>query len=172
MMFALLRKPLLLSSTALLSLTLLPAIVSGTSLPLSSSIISVAYADDDGGNDHGGDDHGDDSGNDSSDDSGGDDDSRDDASDDDSDNDASDDDKTDDSDIHDDQTSNRRDRNVETSLVVNETQLRGLTNGTMIAVDQNGRRLRVEIEQEHGVTEVKFEAPRGTVTQVTVVPVN
>ncbi|MCM2396991.1 hypothetical protein NBH19_13005 [Rhizobium sp. S95] len=172
MMFALLRKPLLLSSTALLSLTLLPAIVSGISLPLSSSIISVAYADDDGGDDHGGNDHGDDSGNDSSDDSGGDDDSRDDASDDDSDNDVSDDDKTDDRDIHDDQTSNRRDRNVETSLVVNETQLRGLTNGTMIAVDQNGRQLRVEIEQERGMTEVKFAAPRGTVTRVTVVPVN
>jgi hypothetical protein len=56
--------------------------------------------------------------------------------------------------------------------VVNDAQLRGLKNGSMVAVDQNGRRLALEIERNRNRTEVKINAPRNSVTAVTIVPAN
>ncbi|MHB0951226.1 MAG: hypothetical protein ACYC10_04800 [Allorhizobium sp.] len=181
-MINLLRKPLLVSSTALLSLAVLPAVVSGLALPLASSVVSVAYADDDNGGGGGNDDNGggnDDNGNDDNgnDDHGNDDGpgaqgADDDASDDDAngmDDDAKGmDDSTDD--IDDDNAANGR--ADETQLVVNDAQLAGLKNGQLIAVDQTGQRLRLRFEWEHGKPEVKFKAPANTVTAVTVVPAN
>ncbi|HCL65931.1 MAG TPA: hypothetical protein DIC56_14045 [Rhizobium sp.] len=178
-MINLLRKPLLVSSTALLSLAVLPAVVSGLALPLASSVVSVAYADDDNGGGGGNDDNGggnDDNGND---DNGNDDHGNDDgpgADDDGSDDDANGmdddakgmDDTTDD--IDDDNAANGR--ADETQLVVNDTQLAGLKNGQLIAVDQAGQRLRLRFEWEHGKPEVKFKDPANTVTAVTVVPAN
>lgn len=184
-MINLLRKPLLVSSTALLSLTVLPAVVSGLALPLASSVVSVAYADDDngGGNDdNGNDDNGnDDNGNDDhgnddgpgaqgADDDGSDDDAN--GMDDDAnglDDDAKGlDDATDD--IDDDNAANGR--TEETQLIVNDAQLAGLNNGSLIAVDQAGQRLQLRFEWEHGKPEVKFAAPANAVKAVTVVPAN
>lgn len=169
-MINLLRRHLLVSTTALFSLTLAPALVSALSAPLGASIVSVALADDD--NDGGNDDNGsDDNGNDDND-NGTDDDASgtDDNGDDDNGvDDDSTDDSVDDNGVDDDSVDGSDDR---TSLVVNDAQLRGLANGTMVAVDQNGRRLDVEIEQEHNRTEVKIKAPRNSVTAVTIVPAN
>lgn len=199
-MLNMLRKHLLVSTAAVFSLTLAPALVSAFSAPLGASITSVAHADGDrdGGNDdnggdddHGGnDDHGsdddngsDDSGSDDdhggSDDNGGDDDngSDDNGGDDDngSDDDGSDDDNGTDDNGSDDDVSGGdtdADRDDRTSLVVNDSQLRGLKNGTMVAVDQNGRRLVLEMERNRYRTEVKIRAPRNSVTAVTIVPAN
>lgn len=198
-MLNMLRRHLLVSTAAVFSLTLAPALVSALSAPLGASIVSVALADDDndGGSDDGGsddndggsDDNGsdddsggnDDGGNDDndngSDDNGSDDNGSDDSGDDDNgtDGDSSDDDGVDDNGADDDLdngANSNRGRDDRTSLVVNDRQLRGLKNGTMVAVDQNGRRLALEIEQEHNRTEVKIKAPRNSVTAVTIVPAN
>lgn len=183
-MINIVRRHLLVSTTALFSLTLAPALVSALSAPLGASIVSVALADDDndGGNDDNGsdDDHGgnDDNGNDDNDngtddDSSGTDDNGDDDNgvDDDSTDDSVDDNGVDDNGV-DDNSVDGRGSDDRTSLVVSDAQLRGLTNGTMVAVDQNGRRLELEIEQEHNRTEVKIKAPRNSVTAVTIVPAN
>ncbi len=190
-MTALLHRTLLVSTTALAALTFIP--VAGFFAPatLSTYITSDVQArggDDDGGDDDSGgssddsssDDSGsDDSGRDSSDDS---DDSSDDSSgrDRDRDRDRSsddDDDSYDDSDGRDDDSaeddsrrSGNRDRD-EIRLIVNNTQLQGLISGALMPVDQNGKRLRYEVEQEDGGTEIKLRAPRGTLSSVTVVPV-
>ena len=174
-MTCLLRRALLVSSTAAVALTLLPALGATLPSPFASMIVSVAEArggDDDGSDDNSSDDSGrDDSDDRDSDDDnsgrrGGDDDSRDDdhgrhhSSDDDDDSD------------DDDSTADRgrgRGRD-DVRLVVNDAQLNGLRNGTMIAVDQNGNRLRYEVELEHGQTEIKLRAPKGTLTKVTVIP--
>lgn len=188
-MINIVRRHLLVSTTALFSLTLAPALVSALSAPLGASIVSVALADDDndGGNDDGGnddngggsDDNGSDDDNGGNDDGGNDDNDNgsDDSGDDDNgtDDDSSDDDGVDDNGTDDDLdngANSNRGRDDRTSLVVNDRQLRGLKNGTMVAVDQNGRRLALEIEQEHNRTEVKIKAPRNSVTAVTIVPAN
>jgi len=185
-MINLLRKPLLVSSTALLSLTVLPAVVSTLALPLASSVVSVAHADDDNGGGGGNDDNGgggnDDNGG-GNDDNGNDDHGNDDgpgADDDGSDDDANGmdddakglDDTTDDidDDINDDNAANGR--ADETQLVVNDAQFAGLKNGSLMAVDQAGQRLQLRFEWEYGKPEVKFQAPANTVTAVTVVPAN
>lgn len=193
-MINIVRRHLLVSTTALFSLTLAPALVSALSAPLGASIVSVALADDDngGGSDDGGnddngggsDDNGsdddsggnDDGGNDDND-NGSDDNGSDDSNDDDNgtDDDSSDDDGVDDNGVDDDLdngANSNRGRDDRTSLVVNDSQLSGLKNGTMVAVDQNGRRLALEFEQEHNRTEVKIKAPRNSVTAVTIVPAN
>lgn len=190
-MTCLLRRALLVSSTAAVALTLLPALGATLPSPFASMIVSVAEArggDDDGSDDNGGD-RSDDSGRHGSDDSG-----RDDSDDRDSDDDNSgrrggdddshdddhgrhhssddDDDRDDDDSIDDDSTDDRgrgRGRD-DVRLVVNDAQLNGLRNGTMMPVDQNGNRLRYEIEQEHGQPEIKLRAPKGTLTKVTVIP--
>lgn len=190
-MTCLLRRALLVSSTAVVALTLLPALGATLPSPFASMIVSVAEArggDDDGSDDNSSDDNGgdrsDDSGRHGSDDSG-----RDDSDDRDNDDDSSgrrggDDDSRDDdhgrhhsSDDDDDRTDDDRtdDRGRgrgrdDVRLVVNDAQLNGLRNGSMMAVDQNGNRLRYEIEQEHGQTEIKLRAPKGTLTKVTVIP--
>ena len=195
-MFNLLRRNLLVSTAALFSLTIAPALVSTISAPFGASILSAALADDDnGGNDNGGnDDNGggdndggenDDGGNDDNDngtddnDNGTDDDDNgtDDNGDDDN---GADDDSTDDDDGVDDNgddddvdtaglnaDQNRDDR---TSLVVNDAQLRGLANGSMVAVDQKGRLLDLDIETQRNRTAVTINAPRNSVTAVTIVP--
>lgn len=183
-MINIVRRHLLVSTTALFSLTLAPALVSALSAPLGASIVSVALADDDNGG--GNDDNDGNDGNDGNDDSGNDDNGNDD------DNNGTDDDASgtddngdDDNGVDDDSTDDSLDDNGvddnsvddrgsddRTSLVVNDAQLRGLANGTMVAVDQNGRRLALEIEQEHNRTEVKIKAPRNSVTAVTIVPAN
>ncbi len=193
-----LRRTLLVSTTALAALTLIPAIASLAPSTIASFVVSQAEArggDDDGGSDDdgGGDDNGgggggrDDSGRD---DSGRDDSGRDSSDDDDDDSsgrdrdrdrdrnrsgDDDDDDYGDSDDRYDDSAddgsrrSGNRDRD-EIRLIVNNTQLQGLLSGSMIPVDQNGKRLRFEVEQEHGNTEIKLRAPRGTLSGVTVVP--
>ncbi len=185
-MINIVRRHLLVSTTALFSLTLAPALVSALSAPLGASIVSVALADDDNGG--GNDDNDGNDGNDGNDDSGNDDNGNDD------DNNGTDDDAsgTDDNGVDDDATDDSIDDNGvdddldtngvdddsvdgsddRTSLVVNNAQLRGLKNGTMVAIDQNGRRLALEIDQEHNRTEVKIKAPRNSVTAVTIVPAN
>lgn len=178
-MFVILRRHLLVSTAAIFSLTIAPALVAALSAPLGASVVSSALADSDGGgDDHGGgsddsgsdhsgsDDHG--SGGHGSDDDG----SDDHGSDDDSDDDSSDDSSDDASDDSSDDGHGRKGRNNDTRLVVSDDQLAGLQNGTMVAVDQNGRRLKLEIEQEHNQTEVKIKAPRGSVTAVSIVPAN
>jgi hypothetical protein len=183
-MTTLIRRTLLVSSTAALALTLLPAIGAMAPASLSAYVDQQAQArggDDDGddgdddsnddsgsgggsGSSHGGDDDGPD--HDSNDDHGGD------RDDDDSDNDSSDDDSDDDDDSADDNGKGRGrggDRD-EIRLIVNDSQLQGLLSGSMIPVDQNGKRLRFEVEQEHGNTEIKLRAPKGTLTGVTVIP--
>jgi type IV secretory pathway VirB10-like protein len=181
-MTKLLRRTLLVSSTALMAITLIPTLGTIVPGPLAALVASEAQA-------RGGDDDDDDSGS-ESDDSGRDsdsdrDDSDDDSSgrdrsddDDDDDDDNSgrgsdDDDDDDDSDDDEDDDSNRRGRGGdrdEIRLIVNDNQLQGLLNGSMIPVDQNGKRLRYEVEQEHGQTEIKLRAPKGTLTGVTVIP--
>ncbi|SIP92958.1 hypothetical protein SAMN05880561_101279 [Rhizobium sp. RU33A] len=195
-----LRRTLLVSTTTLAALTLIPAIASFAPSPLASLVVSQAEArggDDDGGSDDSGggsddsgsDDSGrgdsgrDDSGRDSSDDN---DDSSDDSSgrdrdrdrdrdrnrsgdDDDDDGYDDSDDRFDDSADDGSRRSGNRDRD-EIRLIVNNTQLQGLLSGSMIPVDQNGKRLRFEVEEEHGNTEIKLRAPRGTLSGVTVVP--
>ena len=190
-----LRRTLLVSTTALAALTLIPAIGSFAPSSFASLFVSQAEArggDDDGGSDDNGgggggggsgrDDSGrgdsgrDDSGRDSSDDNddssgrdrdrdrdrdrnrSGDDDGHDDS-----------DDRFDDSAEDGSRRSGNRDRD-EIRLIVNNTQLQGLLSGSMIPVDQNGKRLRFEVEREHGNTEIKLRAPRGTLSSVTVVP--
>lgn len=189
-MTKLLRRTLLVSSTALMAITLIPTLGTIVPGPLAALVASEAQA-------RGGDDDDDDSGS-ESDDSGRDSDSdRDDSDDDSSGRDRSDDDDDDDDDddnsgrgsddddddddlddddddsVDDDDDSNRRGRGGdrdEIRLIVNDNQLQGLLNGSMIPVDQNGKRLRYEVEQEHGQTEIKLRAPKGTLTGVTVIP--
>ena len=175
-MTKLLRRTLLVSSTALMAITFIPVLGSIVPGPLAVLVATEVQA-------RGGDDD-DDSG---SDDSGRDSDSdRDDSdrdrssSDDDDDDDDSrgrgrgrggDDD--DDSDDDDDDDNGRRGRGGdrdEVRVIVNDNQLAGLRSGSMIPVDQNGNRLRFEFEEEHGQTEIKVRAPQGTLTGVTVVP--
>lgn len=187
-----LRRTLLVSTTALAALTLIPAIASLAPSTLASFVVSQAEArggDDDGGSDDSGDSGGGGSDDSGSDDSGRDDSGRDSSDDDDSsgrdrdrdrdrnrsgdddDDDGYDDsdDRYDDSAEDDSRRSGNRDRD-EIRLIVNNTQLQGLLSGSMIPVDQNGKRLRFEVEQEHGNTEIKLRAPRGTLSSVTVVP--
>ncbi|MDM7982312.1 MAG: hypothetical protein QUV71_18390 [Rhizobium sp.] len=185
-----LRRTLLVSTTALAALTLIPAIASLAPSTLASFVVSQAEArggDDDGGSDDSGDSGGGGSDDSGSDDSGRDDSGRDSSDDDDDDSsgrdrdrnrsgDDDDDDGYDDSDDRYDDSaedgsrrSGNRDRD-EIRLIVNNTQLQGLLSGSMIPVDQNGKRLRFEVEQEHGNTEIKLRAPRGTLSSVTVVP--
>lgn len=186
-MTALLHRTLLVSTTALAALTFIP--VAGFFAPatLSTYITSDAQArggDDDGGDDDSGsssddsssddsgsDDSGRDSSDDSSDDSSGRDRDRDRSSDDDDDDSYDDSDGRDDDRAEDDSSrSGNRDRD-EIRLIVNNTQLQGLISGALMPVDQNGKRLRYEVEQEDGGTEIKLRAPRGTLSSVTVVPV-
>nr|WP_299505006.1 hypothetical protein [uncultured Rhizobium sp.] len=190
-MTCLLRRALLVSSTAAVALTLLPALGATLPSPFASMIVSVAEArggDDDGSDDNSSDDNGgdrsDDSGRHGSDDSGRDDSDDRDSDDDNSgrrggDDDSRDDDhgrhhsSDDDDDSDDDDSTADRGRGRgrdDVRLVVNDAQLNGLRNGTMIAVDQNGNRLRYEVELEHGQTEIKLRAPKGTLTKVTVIP--
>ena len=182
-MTTLIRRTLLVSSTAVLALALLPAI--GAMAPASLSALVEQQAQARGGSDDG-DDSSDDSGsddhdsgsshddsNDSSDDDGPDHDSNDDNGGDRADDDSDDGDDLDDDGTDDDGTGKSRGRGGnrdEIRLIVNDSQLQGLLSGTMIAIDQNGKRLRFEIEQEHGNTEIKLRAPKGTLTGVTVIP--
>lgn len=183
-MTTLIRRTLLVSSTAILALALLPAI--GAMAPASLSSLVEQQAQARGGSDDG-DDSSDDSGSGggSSHDSGSSHDDSDDSSDDDGpDHDANDDhggdradDDSDDGDDLDDDSADdnsqgrgRGGNRDEIRLIVNDTQLQGLLSGSMIAVDQNGKRLRFEVEQEHGNTEIKLRAPKGTLTGVTVIP--
>lgn len=48
----------------------------------------------------------------------------------------------------------------EATLTVSSTQLQGLLDGSLVAVDQLGRRLEVEVELEHGVRTVKAQVHR------------
>lgn len=186
-MTKLLRRTLLISSTALMAITFVPTLGTLVPGPLSAFIASEAHArggDDDDDNDSDDSDDSDDSGrdsdsdrDDSDDDSSGRDRDRDDDSDDDdddrSDDDDDDDDSVDDDSVDDDDDGNRRGRGGdrdEIRLIVNDNQLQGLLNGSMVPVDQNGKRLRFEIEREHGNTEIKLRAPQGTLTGVTVIP--
>ncbi len=186
-MTKLMRRALLVSSTALIAITFIPTLGAIAPTPLAALIASEAQArggddDDDGGSES--DDSGRDSDSDRDDsdddssgrdrdrdrdrDRGGDDDDSDDDDDDDDD-----DDRRGDDDDDDDDDDNRRGRGGdrdEIRLIVNDNQLSGLLNGSMIPVDQNGKRLRFEVEEEHGQTEIKLRAPRGTLTGVTVIP--
>lgn len=180
-MNTLLRKPLMASAAALFLVTA-PVLQ-----PMDGVLSSAAFArngsDDSGGDDHGGrsggdrssDDHGGRSGRDSSDD----DSSHRGGSDDDDHgrgrgrgrghDDAAGDDRDDDD--------NRRglDGRPETVLSVSDESLTGLLNGSLVAVDQLGRRLEIEVELEHGQRIVKAEVHRsdarrtpGPITSVTV----
>lgn len=189
-MTKLLRRTLLVSSTALMAITFIPTLGSMVPGPLAALIASEAQArggdddDDDSGSDDDDSGESDDSGNDSDSDrddsdddsSGRDRDRDDDSDDDDSDDDSSsddDDDSADDDSVDDDDDDSRRGRGGdrdEIRLIVNDNQLQGLLNGSMVPVDQNGKRLRFEVEQEHGQTEIKLRAPKGTLTGVTVIP--
>jgi hypothetical protein len=64
----------------------------------------------------------------------------------------------------------------EVVLSVSRESLAGLLNGSLVAVDQLGRRLEIELENEHGTSVVKAEVHRsdaarkpGPITNVTVV---
>jgi hypothetical protein len=186
-MTKLLRRALLVSSTALIAITFVPTL--GAMLPGSLAALVSDEAQARGGDDDGDDDSGsesDDSGRDSDSDR---DDSDDDSSgrdrssssdDDDDDDDDSrgrgrgrggdDDDDSVDDDNDDDNGRGRGGDRDEIRLIVNENQLSGLLSGSMIPVDQNGKRLGFEVEQEHGQTEIKLRAPKGTLTGVTVIP--
>lgn len=187
-MTALIRRTLLVSSTAAIALALLPALGAMAPASLSSLIQHQAQArgghddggsddsddgddsgSDDSGSDHSGGGSGHDSNDDGSDDDGPDHDKGDDHGGDRADDDDSSDDLNDDSADDLDNDGSGRDRD-EVRLIVNEAQLRGLLNGTMIPVDQNGKRLRFEAEEEHGQTEIKLRAAKGTLTGVTVIP--
>ena len=186
-MTKLLRRALLVSSTALIAITFIPTLGAMMPGPLAALIADEAQArggDDDSDDDDSGsesDDSGRDSDSDrddSDDDSSGRDRSDDDGDDDDDDNsgrgnDDDDDDDDDDDAMDDDDDDNRRGRGGdrdEIRLVVNDNQLQGLLSGSMIPVDQNGKRLRFEVEEEHGQTEIKLRAPKGTLSAVTVIP--
>jgi len=181
-MTKLLRRTLLVSSTALMAITFIPVLGSIVPGPLAGLVATEAQArggddDDDSGSDDSGRDSDSDR-DDSDDDSSGRDRDRSSSSDDDDDDDDSrgrgrggDDD--DDSDDDDDDDNGRRGRGGdrdEVRVIVNDNQLAGLRSGSMIPVDQNGNRLRFEFEEEHGQTEIKVRAPQGTLTGVTVVP--
>lgn len=181
-MFNLLRRNLLVSTAALFSLTIAPALVSTISAPFGASLLSAALADDDnGGDDNGGnDDNGGGDNDDGENDDGGNDDNDNGTDDNGDDDNGADDDSTDDDDGVDDNGDdddvdtaglnadpNRDDR---TSLVVNDAQLRGLANGSMVAVDQKGRLLDLDIETQRNRTAVTINAPRNSVTAVTIVP--
>lgn len=183
-MTKLLRRTLLVSSTALMAITFIPVLGSVVPGPLAALVATEAQArggdDDDSGSES--DDSGRDSASDrddSDDDSSGRDRDRSSGSDDDDDDDDSrgrgrgrgGDDDNDDSD--DDDDNGRRGRGGdrdEVRVIVNDNQLAGLRSGSMIPVDQNGKRLRFEFEEEHGQTEIKVRAPQGTLTGVTVIP--
>jgi hypothetical protein len=190
LMTTLIRRTLLISSTAVIALAVMPAIGAMAPVSLSGWVAQQAQAsgDDDGDDDSGDDsgsgggsggsgsgggsgggssDSGDDDGpdHDSGDDNGGD---RDD--DDSDDDDSADDDSADDSDDDSGKSRSRGGDRDEIRLIVNDNQLQGLLSGSMIPVDQNGKRLRFEVEQEHGNTEIKLRAPKGTLTSVTVIP--
>ncbi|PYB77866.1 hypothetical protein [Rhizobium wuzhouense] len=173
-MTARIRRTLLASGTAVLALALLPAVGAMAPAPLSALMQQQAQA-------RGGSDDGNDSGSDDSHESGRDDSGRGsghhDSSDDGPDHDKGDDhggdraagdsDDSADDDRMDDGEGGNRD---EIRLIVNDAQLQGLLNGSMVPVDQNGKRLRFETEAEHGRTEIKLRAPKGTLTGVTVIP--
>lgn len=153
MMSSALRKALLVSSVSLCSLVSAPiglsVLTSGPAHPFSTA----ALADDDDGDDRGNDDRSG-SGHDGSEDR--DDDDRDD-------NDRHDvdrDDDGDDDDFNDDDFRDARDR-PEVELRVSEESLRGLRDGSLIAVDDLGRVLEVEVEFEHGVRVVTVEPNHG-----------
>ena len=55
----------------------------------------------------------------------------------------------------------RNDNRPEVTLSVSEASLTGLLNGSLVAVDQLGRRLEVEVELEHGAHEVVAHPHRG-----------
>lgn len=179
-MFNLLRRNLLVSTAALFSLTIAPALVSTISAPFGASILSAALADDDndgGENDDGGNDDNDngtdDNDNGTDDDDNGTDDNGDDdngADDDSTDDDDGVDDNGDDDDVDTAGLNADQNRDDRTSLVVNDTQLRGLANGSMVAVDQKGRLLDLDIETQRNRTAVTINAPRNSVTAVTIVP--
>lgn len=168
-MHAALRKALLVSTVGICSLVSAPLgaslIASGPAHPLSTA----ALADDDDGDDRGGgsEDRGgrgrDDRGNDDRDHDRG----HDDHDDGDRDNDDGDDDDDGDDnrgpgrrDDDDDRTDDASDR-PEIELRVSDESLRGLRDGSLIAVDNLGRVLEVEVEFEHGVRVVKVEPHRG-----------
>ncbi|TPP09523.1 hypothetical protein [Rhizobium glycinendophyticum] len=169
-MTTLARRTLLVSGTAALALAILAPLGAVAPASLSSLLNQEALArggSDDGGGDSGGDDSGGGSSHDDSHDS------SDNSSDDDGpDHDAGDDNGDDgaEDDGDDDTGKGRGGNRDEIRLIVNQAQLQGLVNGTMIPVDQNGVRLAFEIEQEHGKTEIKLRAPKGTLTGVTVIP--
>lgn len=182
-MKTLIRRTLLVSSTAIIALALLPAI--GAMVPASFSSLMEQQAQARGGSDDGDDDSGSDDSGSESDDSGRDSSSDNDDSDDDSsgrdrDRNRGGDDSDDDDSISDDDDDDSADDNGrgrgrggnrdEIRLIVNDNQLQGLLGGSMIPVDQNGKRLGFEVEQEHGNTEIKLRAPKGTLTGVTVIP--
>lgn len=187
------RKLLLVSTVGCLAVSGLPIaaalLPAGTGLALTSA--ALAGDDDKGGDDNNKSGHGsDDSGSDdkgSSDDSGSDDKGGDDSSDDDGSDDKGGDDKGGASD--DDtaaagsgtQESRRDDRpgrnRDEVTLSVSNESLQGLLNGSLIAVDNLGRVLEVEVEMEHGVQTVKVKPHRsdarripGAVTGVVIKP--
>lgn len=166
-MFNLLRRNLLVSTAALFSLTIAPALVSAISAPIGASILSAAMADDDNGgddNDNGGnDDNGNDDNENGTDDN-------DNGADDHGDDDNGVDDNGADDDVDTTGVNADQGRDDRTSLVVTDAQLRGLANGSMVAIDQTGRRLDLEIEKEHNRTAVTINAPRNSVTAVTIVP--
>jgi len=71
---------------------------------------------------------------------------------------------------------NRSDR-PRVALSVSAASLRGLLNGSLIAVDQLGRRLEVEVENEHGLQTVEVKPHRsdairnpGPITDVAIRP--
>ena len=186
-MNTLLRKTLM-ASAAVLFLVAAP-VFQPADLAFSSLAHARGGSDDSGGDDHGGrsggdsssDDHGGRSGR-----SGSDDDhsgrSGHDSSDDDDDDrgrgrgrghdDAAGDDRDDDDD---DDNRRGRDDRPETVLSVSPESLAGLLNGSLVAVDQLGRQLEIEVELEHGQRIVKAEVHRsdavripGPITSVTV----
>lgn len=170
-MTQLLRRTLLVSSAALIAIVFMPTL--GAVFPGTLGGMMAAEAQARGGDDDD-DDESDDSGSDSDSDR---DDSDDDSSGRDRSGDDDDDEDDDDDDRHgrggDDDDDSRRGRGGdrdEIRLIVNAAQLQGLLSGSMIAVDQDGKRLGFEVEEEHGQIEIKLRAPRGTLTGVTVIP--
>ena len=55
----------------------------------------------------------------------------------------------------------RNDNRPEVTLAVSQQSLAGLLNGSLVAVDQLGRRLEVEVELEHGTREIVAHPHRG-----------
>lgn len=146
-----------------------------------TSVASVAYAsEDDDSDDDSSDDSDDDSSDDDSDDESDDDSSDDEA--DDVDDDVVDDDINDDvgDDVNDDGPSSQEGGDSGSSRVqlqVSGSNLSGLVNGSLLAVDNLGRVLEIEVEVEHGVTKVIAKPQEkdarnnpGPITSVTLVP--